>query len=730
MFFLQILRTAVHRSQALWWTAVLAFLAASASAQPFVLRVQEGTAVANVTNGASVTLSSSGIGRTATATLTVTYEGTATANFNNPPSLTPPTADFSATVALPVSLTPGNSFTVALDFTPSTTAGESTLLVLSYTEGATQGTIQLTLIGATANMTVSYTLPPNQNTVPLSPGGTVPFPATQINTSTTGTIAVSNTGVGPGIVTAVSIPSGAAFQLVGVPLLPATLNPSQSLVFQIKYTPSGVGTDTGTLSINIAGTTSTYVLSGSGITSSYTYTITKADGTTATITPTQKVQFPDTALGSTSSFFVQVRNTGGASGVINSVNATGVFTITDAPPIFPVTLNANGQLTFTVTFTPVLPGSVTAKLTVGSDVFDLVGTGLGPKLTYSYVPATGIPPVTVLAGGTVVLSQAQVGQFSQASFTLSNAGTAAATVTSVAVADTKGVFNLTGSPSGPMTLNPNDSLTFVIVFTPETTGISTTTLQVDTQTFTLSGSGSAPPTLPAFQFTGDSGNVTPLQQPAVGITLAAPYPLNLSGVLTISINSAVFVPDASVQFASGGKTVTFTIPANTTQAIFPNGATSINLQVGTTAETITVTPSFATSGGLDLTPQNPATVSFTLPPSAPQLSIVEITNVTQTGFSVGVTGLATTHSLRTLTFQFTATGSGKSSSYSVDVSGQATLWYNSTAAQQFGGQFSVSTPFTIPNPSTTALSTANLKSVSVTAVNAQGTSSPVSFTIQ
>lgn len=723
----------IYRLLTLLSVAALAFLAAPASAQPFLLRVQEGSVVATVGNGATITLSSSGIGKGATATLTATYEGTGTAIIANPPVLTSSNSDFSATLngGLPLSVTPGGSFTVTLQFNPSTTTTETALFSLDYTDGPVKGSIQLALVGATAILTVSYTLPPNQNTVPLLPGGTVPFPATQLNTSTTGTIAISNTGAAPGTVNAISIPTGSAFQLIGVPLLPATINAGAApLSFQVKYTPTAVGNDTGTLSINIGGTTSTYVLSGSGISSSYSYTITAPDGTTATITPGQKVQFPDTALGSKSSFFVQVHNTGGAAGIINSVTATGVFTVTDAPPIFPVTLNSNNQLTFTITFTPALPGSVTGKLTVGSDVFDLVGTGLGPKLTFSYVPVTGVPPVSVLPGGTVVASPAQVGQTSQLSFTVTNSGTAAITIASVAVADTKGTFRLVNPPGAAVTLNPNDTLTFGIAFAPATTGFSTTTLQIDTQSFTLSGSGTAPQSLPAFQFTGASGNLSPLQQPSIGITLAAPYPLPLTGVLTISINSATFVSDTSVQFQTGGKTVTFTIPANTTDAIFPTGSTQIALQAGTTAGTITVTPSFATATGLDITPPNANTVTFTVPASAPQLLTIQVTNVTQASFSVGITGLTTTHSLRTLTYQFTPTGNGKSSSYSIDVSADATRWFNSAASQPFGGQFSVSIPFTIPNPSTTALSTASLKSISVTAVNAQGTSTAVSHTIQ
>ena len=51
--------------------------------------------------------------------------------------------------------------------------------------------------------------------------------------------------------------------------------------------------------------------------------------------------------------------------------------------------------------------------------------------------------------------------------------------------------------------------------------------------------------------------------------------------------------------------VNFTVPANTTEALFTNNATTVRLQTGTVAGTLKVIPSFATDGGYDLTPSAP-----------------------------------------------------------------------------------------------------------------------------
>src|SRR5579883_2340798 len=717
--------TSPQRSPRAIWSgilcaAVLGF-AASASAQGpsftvgYTLPPNQNTLP--LTSGGTVQFPPTPVNTSITATISVVNTGTAAGTITAV-SLAPSSAfQLVALPLVPATVNPGGTFIFGIRYTPASVAADAGTLTIGF--GA--GSVDYHLAGSgitPQNLIVSYTMPPTQNTVPLSAGGTVQFPATQINTSTTGVVSITNTGTTAGSLTAVAI-SGPPFQLLGLGLLPATINPGQSFSFGVRYTPTQAATDTGSLTITIAGTPTNYVLAGSGIVSAYSYTMSTPSANTT-------VSFPDTNLGSNNSVFIQVRNVSGAAGTINAINATGAFAVSDGPTVFPVTVNANGLVTFTLTFTPAQPGEAKGKLTVGNDVFDLAGTGLGPKLTFSY----GSANTTVVPPGTVIFSPTQVGQSSQVNFKIANTGTSPATVTSIAVADTRGVFTILNPPSGAVTINPGDSFSFQIAFAPALTGFSTTTLQIDTQSFTLSGSGTPPPALPAFQFTGSAGNMVPLQQAAIGLSLSAPYSLPLNGTLTISVNSGSLVPDPSVQFATGGKTISFTIAANSTDAVFPTGGNQIGLQVGTTAASISITPAFSTRSGLDITPLSPPVLTLTVAPGAPKLRTIQVTNVSQAAFSVGITGLSTTRSLTTLNYQFTPAGGGKPVSYSIDVSAAAGLWYSSTASQNFGGQFSVAVPFALPNPSTTALSTSGIKSISVTASNAQGTSDPVSLTLQ
>ena len=135
-------------------------------------------------------------------------------------------------------------------------------------------------------------------------------------------------------------------------------------------------------------------------------------------------------------------------------------------------------------------------------------------------------------------------------------------------------------------LAPNAETHFTIIFTPTTLGFSNGTLQLDATTVALVGSGTQPPALPAYTIGGASGAVAPGTQPNINLTLASPYPLALSGVLTAA-TSGTLPADPAVQFATGGLTVPFTIPANSTSAVFGAQGTQIGLQTGTVAGTIT-----------------------------------------------------------------------------------------------------------------------------------------------
>jgi hypothetical protein len=199
----------------------------------------------------------------------------------------------------------------------------------------------------------------------------------------------------------------------------------------------------------------------------------------------------------------------------------------------------------------------------------------------------------------------------------------------------------------------------------------------------------------------------------------------------LTLVSSVFTDDPAIQFATGGRTVNFTIPANSTQALF-NGNTSMALQTGTTAGSIVIKPSFAMhGGGFDLTPPTPDALTIPIPRAAPQLLSASITSETTTGFTVVLSGYSTTRTMRQLDVQFTPKQGGNfsTSRLTIDVSTASTAWYQGAASQGTGGSFLAAIPFVLANGSSTDDLVHLLQSLSITATNDSGVSTAVTVPI-
>jgi hypothetical protein len=177
--------------------------------------------------------------------------------------------------------------------------------------------------------------------------------------------------------------------------------------------------------------------------------------------------------------------------------------------------------------------------------------------------------------------------------------------------------------------------------------------------------------------------------------------------------------------------VTFTIPANATQAVFTGGATLMPMQTGTTAGTILIAPTFATQNGFDLTPSSPTSLTLTIPSTVAQLSSESVTSETLASFTVLLTGYSTTHALTQLNIQINPKQGDtfSATNLTINVSAASSAWYQSTAAQPFGGAFAIAIPFVLSSGSNTADLVHMLQSLSITATNGVGVSSSISVPI-
>jgi hypothetical protein len=208
-------------------------------------------------------------------------------------------------------------------------------------------------------------------------------------------------------------------------------------------------------------------------------------------------------------------------------------------------------------------------------------------------------------------------------------------------------------------------------------------------------------------------SVGPAQQPTVGFVLNNSYPLPMDGTVTLTFapNAAVPDDDPAIQFATGGRTLTFSLPANST------ALPALNIQTGTVAGTITIAVTL-NADGVDVTPPG-STATIVIPRAAPVITSVSLVRGASS-VQLNVVGYATSREVIQGVFQFTpsANNTFTSPTITVPLSTPFATWYQSAPGASFGSQFTLSQPFTLGGDSDA------VASVTVTLQNAAGTSLP------
>jgi hypothetical protein len=682
--------------------------------------------VHSLSDGAAISFPAVDINTTTTATVTIVNQGTGSGSVSG---IFVAGSGFQLTGVpqLPATIAANQSLRFGIVFAPSKSGNYTGSFRFDLPGRSISGT--LTASTATSNFSVSYIDPDTSNVLPLPNNATLLFPKTLAGATSTVTVLATNIGAGTGSINSITLGSSASpFQLVSLPPLPMSVPPSQQLRFGIRFNPQQQQDSSDTLRFDLNGQTTTINLQAQGTQAQFSYGLATGAGTTL-LSAGGTVALADTAVGQTSSVGISVFNFGTGDGQIATIGVTGQgLSLTELPSL-PFTLHPNGSQRFTLNFAPAQPGTVSGRLTIGTDTFTITGTGVGARLIYTYTSAASAIPVT--DSGAVIFPPLAVGNNEGLNFSIQNTGTSAATISSISLTAASTVFSLSQLPALPMNLDPGVTITFLIGFVPNNTGSLTATLRVNSSSFTLTGNGTQPASLPAYQFQGPAGTQQPAQQPAFSLTLAAPYPLALQGTLKLQFVSAVFTDDPAVQFASGGRTVNFTIPANSTKMLFTGNATSMPLQTGTTAGNILITPTFATQGGFDLTPSSPDVLTLTIQKAAPQLLSANVTAQTLSSFTVALNGYSTTRTIRQLDIQI-APKQGQNfttTHLTIDVSSGSSAWFQSITSQGFGGSFLVAIPFNLSSGNSADDLVHMLQSLSITATNDVGASSAVSVTI-
>jgi hypothetical protein len=141
---------------------------------------------------------------------------------------------------------------------------------------------------------------------------------------------------------------------------------------------------------------------------------------------------------------------------------------------------------------------------------------------------------------------------------------------------------------------------------------------------------------------------------------------------------------------------------------------------GTVAGTITVSITSASSAGTAFSPPF-ATATITNSPGVPFISTVSLSTST-TGMTVVVTGFASGRDMVSGLFHFAPAMNSTlaQADISVPLTNAFTTWYQSTASNATGSEFTLTVPFT------TQGSGLNIVAVTVTLTDSKGSSNPVS----
>jgi hypothetical protein len=202
------------------------------------------------------------------------------------------------------------------------------------------------------------------------------------------------------------------------------------------------------------------------------------------------------------------------------------------------------------------------------------------------------------------------------------------------------------------------------------------------------------PNTPAVSLAGLPASMQPAKQAQLQITLDNSFPVPITGQAFLSFAADTGPDDRTVQFASGGRAASFTIPAGTTTA---TSDIPLAIQTGTVSGTITVTLRLQ-AGVTDITPSPTPTITAQVGRAAPVVSDVQV-NRTSNSLSIVITGYSTAREVTQMTFNFAAasgqTLQSAASTITVPTDTAFSTWYQDAVNSQYGSQFVFTQPFNI-----------------------------------
>jgi len=399
---------------------------------------------------------------------------TITNNGSTPLSFTgfPVTGEFAidaagTTCSTSTPLAAGQTCVIAVNFTPTAAGTETGTLTLNDSQG-TQA-VSLSGTGTAAGVSLSLSS--------LTSGSTVVGTTTEAQSVT-----LTNTGPSDLTITSLAVSGDFALDPSTTCSASTPVAPSGTCTIAVTFAPTAAGARTGSVTItdNASGGTQTIALSGTGTPAGVTLSLSNLTSGSTVVGTTTGAQT------------VTLTNTGPSDLTISSLAASGDFALDPSTTCSASTpVASSGTCTIAVTFAPMVAG-VRTGLVVITD------SASGSPQTIS-LTGTGTAPVASVSPSSLTFSGQLVGTTSAAqAVTLSNAGSAALTVSSIAITGTNsGDFSQSKACGGSVAAGAN--CTISVTFTPTATGDRSASLTItddavgSPQTVALTGTGTAAP---------------------------------------------------------------------------------------------------------------------------------------------------------------------------------------------------------------------------------------------
>lgn len=456
-----------------------------------------------------------------------------------------------------------SSCSVSVTFTPLADGSRQAALTFNHSGFNSSQTVSLSGTG-TGTISTLTVMPQSLSFGTVNVGVASAAQAVTLQSTGTTTISIASvtiTGANPG-----------DFSIAGN-TCGSSLQGSATCSISIAFNPTAAGSRTATLVISDtpSGSPQQVMLSGTG-------NVPAAGG--VTVSPTA-ITFASTSVGSTSAGqTIMLSNSSGAGVTLGAASFSGAnagdFAI--ASNSCGASLAAGGSCATSVAFKPSVVGARAATLSISAN-----GTALQVALTgtatASSTGGVSVSPTSITFADTAIGSTS-----SPKSVTLSNNGSTAISISSIAITGTNASDFAITSKSCGSTLISASSCSATMTFTPSATGTRTASL-----VFTDNA--------------GNSSQIVPLSGSVPVASTLSIAPMNP----TVQVNATLqFTATASVTWTTTCGTITkaglFTAPSAAVTCMVtatgsatspPSVSTSVNVTGGSTNGTLTVYPSTA-----------------------------------------------------------------------------------------------------------------------------------------